>query len=121
MQAFDVTLGCVSIMGRIFEALGVNVDVLAKSFSGEIFAADAATRLAADGTPFRDAYKKIASQTESLDTENAEENIRAKTHAGAPGNLGLSVLEKNIKSEINAVKAEKKRLASVFTSLSPSS
>ena len=121
MQAFDITLGCVSMMERIFGSLVVNVDVLEKAFSGELFAADAATRLAADGTPFREAYKKVASQIDSLDTENAEENIRSKTHVGAPGCLGLSSLEENIKSEIKAADAEKKRLDSLSTSLPPSS
>ncbi len=120
MQAFDITLGCVSMMAQIFESLGVNADVLKKAFSGELFAADAATRLAADGTPFRKAYKKVASQIDSLNTENAEENIRAKTHAGAPGGLGLSSLEEDIEAEIKTAGVEKKRLESVLTSLSPS-
>lgn len=120
MQAFDVTLGCVSIMTRIFDALGVNADVLASSCSGPLFAADAATRLAAEGTPFREAYKKVASQIDSLDKETAEQNIRAKTHAGAPGNLGISTVEENISAEASRVEGEKERLEAILTSLSSS-
>lgn len=121
IEAFDTTLGCLTIMGRIFQRLGVNEENLRESFSGELFAADAATRLAADGVPFREAYKRVASQIDSLDTEDPEENIRSKAHAGAPGSLGLKGLAEEIEAEIKAADAEGKRLEAVFAELAAGS
>ena len=50
----------------------------------------------APGKTFRDAYQEIKRNLDSVDTEDALDNITEKTHLGATGNLGLDVLEKRL-------------------------
>ncbi len=117
MQAFDIALGSVAVIGRVFEQIAVNKDVLRKSFSGNMFAADEATRLAASGMPFREAYKAVAERIDSLPAEDPQKNIRAKTHTGAPGNLELKALADKIVSCADVVSAEKKRVEEALKAL----
>ena len=65
MQAFDTALGCVVMIGKIFDGLAVNEDVLKNAFSGELFAADRANELAAEGVPFR-AFLPLVYDPETL-------------------------------------------------------
>ncbi len=55
--------------------------------------------LVKEGTPFRDAYKEVGTNLESLKNKDPVKNIKSKTHTGATGNLGLDKLEKKIKEE----------------------
>lgn len=121
MKAFDITLGCVAVIERVLEKLGVNEETLRQSFSGELFAADEATRLASEGVPFREAYKEISSRIDSLEAQDPEENIRAKTHMGAPGALGLDGVDERIKEETESVGAEEKRVESILGELTADS
>jgi argininosuccinate lyase len=55
--------------------------------------------LVKEGTPFRDAYKEVGTNLESLKNKDPVKNIKSKTHTGATGNLGLDNIEKRIKEE----------------------
>ncbi len=117
MQAFDAALGCVVMIGKIFDGLTVNEDTLKKSFSGELFAADRANELAAEGMPFRDAYRKVAAELDSLEIEDPVENVKAKKHIGAPGNLGLDAAADTAMALEDAAEAESARLAAAIETL----
>jgi argininosuccinate lyase len=117
MQAFDTALGCVVMTGKVFDGLAVNEDTLRKSFSGELFAADRANELAAEGMPFRDAYKKVAAELDSLESEDPVANIKAKKHIGAPGNLALDAAAGAAKSLREAAEAESGRLGAAIETL----
>ncbi|MFC1671958.1 lyase family protein, partial [Planctomycetota bacterium] len=117
MQAFDTVLGCVVMIGKIFDGLIVNEDVLKSAFSGELFAADRANELAAEGMPFRDAYKKVATELDSLESEDPVENIKAKTHIGAPGNLALDQAADAAKARQEAAETETARLTGAVKKL----
>jgi argininosuccinate lyase len=84
-------LGCVRIMDLTIEKLIVNVDRLRAVFTPEIFATDRALELVADGMPFRDAYKAVGRELESMETRDPMQAIDKKTSTGAPGNLNLDV------------------------------
>ncbi len=90
MRSLGTTRDALVVMGMIFGALKVNREACISAFKPEVFAADVALRMAADeGVPFRDAYKKVGLNLESLERQDPVENIKSKTHLGAPGNLGL--------------------------------
>jgi argininosuccinate lyase len=82
-------LGCVRIMDLSIEKLVVNVDRLRASFPPEIFATDRALELVSGGMPFRDAYKAVGRDLESLGTRDPVHAIELKTSTGSPGNLNL--------------------------------
>ncbi len=62
----------------------------------EIFATDATNRYVLEGKTFRDAYCEVKVNLEQVDLEDPHENIQGKIHLGAPGNLGLDILEKRL-------------------------
>ena len=49
--------------------------------------------------PFRDAYKEVGINLDSLNNKNPVENIKSKIHVGATGNLNLSKIESMIKEK----------------------
>jgi argininosuccinate lyase len=76
----------------------VNEERLAAGFRPEIYAADRALELVAEGVPFRDAYRRVAADLAGLGERDPREAIARKTHTGAPGNLRLEVAEGRLAS-----------------------
>ncbi len=54
----------------------------------ELFAADAVNEKVKQGKSFRDAYREVAGNLDELKAVDPVENLRSKTHLGAPGNPG---------------------------------
>jgi len=117
MQGLSITTASLKVARLIFDNLTVNTDKLIKSFTPELFAADEALEMARRGIPFRDAYRQIGLNLDKLADRDPRENILAKTHLGAPGNLGLEALRAHLKEQIEKTDAERNRIASVRASL----
>lgn len=118
MEALETTAASVEVMDKVFQSLRVKRDILSKSFTPELFAADRALRLVTEeGLPFRDAYRKVAAELDQLKAEDPRQNILSKKHLGAPGNLGLEKTKAKIKSERQRVREEQKRLQQVWERL----
>ncbi|MFK8014718.1 MAG: argininosuccinate lyase [Gammaproteobacteria bacterium] len=64
----------------------------------QMFATDLALQRAAQGIPFRDAYRAALSDHEALEAMNPADSIAARISAGAPGNLMLNVLRQRLDS-----------------------
>ena len=90
---------------------------MARAFSSELFAADEALEQVMQGVPFRDAYRQVADHLDELEARDPRENIRSKTHMGAPGNLGLDEVRSRIKGEWERVDRECSRLSEVREAL----
>lgn len=116
MRGFDLAGSSLRMLTRIIGALKVDRARCLASFSPELFAADEALRLtrpSADGrpgVPFRDAYRQVADHLDELASEDPVANIRSKTHLGAPGNLGLGLARRRIRTARKALRAELRRL-----------
>jgi len=113
MRGFDLTLGSLRMLARIFGALKVNKKRCIDAFTPELFAADEALKLALEGVPFRDAYRQVASRLEELTGEDPVANIRVKTHLGGPGNLRLDLARNRIRQARKSLRAETRRLQRV--------
>lgn len=84
------------------EALGLLRDVLSGlefdreamrlAIEPEMFATDVALSKAADGVPFRDAYRSALEDRDALAAFSPAESLGARVSPGAPGNLQLRVL-----------------------------
>lgn len=88
MDALNITSSCLIVFNQIFSQLQVQKDHCIKAFTPELFATDHLLSLTSN-TPFRDAYKLVALNPNSIKNEDPVTNILSKTHIGAPGNLGL--------------------------------
>jgi len=113
MRGLDTTEKCLAVLAKILAALEVDEEALRKAFTPAVFAADEAMKLVQKGIPFREAYRQVAAELEKLAAQDPKENILAKTHVGAPGNLGLDKLEEQLASARKKLQAESSRLEKV--------
>ena len=85
LPAFDELKDCLRMTTYIINRIEVNRDILADTRYDLMFSVEEVNRLAASGTPFRDAYKQVG-----LDLEAGRFQPRKEvhhTHAGSIGNL----------------------------------
>ena len=85
LPAFDELKDCLSMAAYIINKMEVNEHILDNPMYDPMFSVEEVNRLAAEGMPFRDAYKKVG-----LDIEAGQftpnKNIH-HTHEGSIGNL----------------------------------
>lgn len=85
LPAFDEINGIIDMVNAMMQKVKVNEDILSDSRYDLMFSVEEVNRMAAAGTPFRDAYKKVG-----LDIE-AGKFVPVKqvhhTHEGSIGNL----------------------------------
>ena len=91
MSGVETTLGCLRVSRVCMERLKVNAEACIRAFTPDVFATDRVLDLVKQGVPFRDAYRKVAASLGETAMEDPIANIRAKTHLGATGNLGLDL------------------------------
>lgn len=96
MQGLEIAQDCLSVCKSIITGIQVNKEICIKSFTPELFATDHVLALAKEGKPFRDAYKDVGNNLDSVPCENPVINILAKKHLGATGNLGLAISDERI-------------------------
>jgi len=98
MEGIAVTRACLRSMTQMIEGMEANGGALRKGFSPGVFATDRALELVAQGVPFRDAYHHIKANLHELESMNADEAVRKKTHLGAPGGLDFNGLDARIRA-----------------------
>ena len=114
LPAFGELEDCLHMAAYIINRIEVNEHILDNSMYDPIFSVEEVNRLAADGMPFRDAYKKVGLEIEAGDFV-PDRNIR-HTHAGSIGNLcndRIRAIMENITAEFGfdkMLEAEKKLL-----------
>ena len=85
LPAFGELLDCLQMSAYIMERIKVNEHILYDDKYLYMFSVEEVNRLAAEGMPFRDAYKKVGLDIEAGKFTHAKEVHH--THAGSIGNL----------------------------------
>ena len=85
LPAFDELKDCLQMAAYIINKMAVNEHILDNPLYDPMFSVEEVNRLAANGMPFRDAYKKVGLEIESGQF-HADKNIH-HTHEGSMGNL----------------------------------
>ena len=85
IPAFDELKDCLQMAAYIINRMEVNEHILDNAIYDPMFSVEEVNRLAAQGMPFRDAYKKVGLEIEA-GTFSADRNIH-HTHEGSMGNL----------------------------------
>ncbi|MEI7879949.1 MAG: argininosuccinate lyase [bacterium] len=98
MEGISMTRGCLAILPQMIERMEVNREALLNGFTPGVFATDRALELVGQGMPFRDAYNHIKANLGELETMDAAESLRKKTHLGAPMGLDFGWYESRIKA-----------------------
>ena len=89
MNGLELAGQCIDIMELTFRKLEVNREGLERGFTPEIWATDAAIELVAGGASFRDAYREIGLNLESLGSREPSEVNKNRTSTGTSGRLNL--------------------------------
>ncbi|MBO4786023.1 MAG: argininosuccinate lyase, partial [Prevotella sp.] len=107
LPAFDELKDCLNMAAYIINKMEVNEHILDNPMYDPIFSVEEVNRLAADGMPFRDAYKKVGLEIEAGEFR-ANHNIH-HTHEGSIGNLcndRITALMDKILSDFNFDRVE---------------
>ncbi len=107
IPAFSELKDCLNMATYIIERIEVNSNILDDNRYDPMFSVETVNRLAAEGTPFRDAYKQVGLAIEA-GTFVPDKEIR-HTHEGSIGNLcneNIVAQMTNIYNTMNFKKAE---------------
>lgn len=107
LPAFESLNDCLQMATYIIRRIEVNRNILDDSRYDAMFSVEEVNRLAAEGMPFRDAYKKVGLDIEA-GAFTPDKEIR-HTHEGSIGNLcnkEITALMESIYSSIDFEKAE---------------
>ena len=96
------------VTAKLITGVAVNKPALKKAFTPEVFAADEALRLVAEGMSFRDAYDHVKNNLSELGEKSPSEAIAAKTHLGAPAGLDLAMLSNRARTATAFCREERK-------------
>jgi argininosuccinate lyase len=96
MRALATADHVASLLGPLLGELTFDDERCAQAFDAAMLATDKAVSLAADGVPFRDAYRQVKQQLADLEEGDLLEAVRgsiaARTSPGAPGDLRLDAI-----------------------------
>jgi argininosuccinate lyase len=96
LRAMRTVRESLAVAQRTVERIEFHPDRLAAAFPREIFATDAAYEKVRGGMSFREAYREVGLDLESVPERPPEESIAERTGIGMTGNLGLADLEGEI-------------------------
>ncbi len=109
LPAFDELKDCLDMCAYIINKMEVNEHILDNPMYDPIFSVEEVNRLAANGMPFRDAYKKVGLDIEA-GTFRADKNIH-HTHEGSIGNLCNDKIEELMDSIVSEFHFERTKQA----------
>ena len=101
--------GCLAMATYIIERIEVNKEILNDSRYDAMFSVEEVNRLATEGMPFRDAYKKVGLDIEA-GTFTPNKDVR-HTHEGSIGNLCNEEIKKLMYGIYDAMDFDKARNA----------
>ena len=117
MKGLAITAASARITERVISRLDVHEDRLLSAFTPEVFAADRALELVAEGKPFRDAYREVKEGLDALGEVDPREATGKKTHEGTTGNLRLEIAREALGLHDGLIDAEVAKARDRFAKL----
>jgi argininosuccinate lyase len=96
MKGISITRTTLRIMAKFIDGMGIDEAKLREGFIPGVFATDVALRKVAEGMPWREAYHSVRDNLEALSSENPDDAVAAKTHAGATAGLDWELYDSRI-------------------------
>ncbi|MBW2980045.1 argininosuccinate lyase [Candidatus Woesearchaeota archaeon] len=106
MKGLELAEDTTKIIELVINGVKVNKENCIKGCTPEVFATDYALEVVLGGTPFRDAYKKVAANIDKLKAMDPVKTIKGRKHIGSTGNLGLDKIKNKLNSEKKALDKE---------------
>ncbi|MEE8442038.1 MAG: argininosuccinate lyase, partial [Spirochaetia bacterium] len=119
MRALDMTLEMLGVVTRTAGSVSVNRERLSGSFTAELLATDEVFSRVQAGTSFRDAYREVAGELESLSKNSTDpaEVIKRRTSTGTPGNLDLEPVRAELGQRRGECESEQARVSEAVAAL----
>lgn len=117
MKGAKSTLLLVQIMKHMMKGMSVNEEALLAGCKSELYATDEVLKRISQGRPFREVYKEVGMNLESVASYDPVETIKNRTMVGSSGNLDLRNTLKEIKNKEKEVQHQLDQLLSAYTSL----
>ena len=111
MKGLSIVRTTLRILARLATRVEIDPERLRAGFIPGVFATDAALRMVAAGTPWREAYHHVRSHLEELEAGDPDEAVAAKTHLGATAGLDWALFE----DRVSAIERETAARRKVFT------
>ena len=92
IRAMSAGLEALALVAPLVRAMDLDRDRMRAAISPDMYATDRAVELAAQGVPFRSAYRQVAAELGDLAGRSPEESLQARVSPGAPGALMLDTL-----------------------------
>ncbi len=89
MKGLEIAEQSLEITALVMGKVTPKKDILMKSLTPELFAANEAYKLVKKGMTFRDAYQQVKEHLDKLKVPDPVEAIKEVVSLGGPGNLGL--------------------------------
>jgi len=100
LDGMQIATGGLAVIARAIPSLQPQRDRIEAALTPELYATDEAYRLVREeGLPFRDAYRRVGRELDRLEAPDHEAVIRARTHAGSTGHLGLPAMAGRLAEE----------------------
>jgi argininosuccinate lyase len=96
MEAVEQVTNTLNVLNAVMPDMKPNIEKLKDSMSPELFAAHRAYEMVREGTPFRQAYRKVKEELHLLDQVDTTKAVAEMNHTGATGNLKLEELDNEI-------------------------
>lgn len=98
--AFETLRNCLEMAGLMLSNMEVKKDILVDKKYKYLFSVEEVNKLVLEGTPFRDAYKKIGLDIEANNFQYSTQIHH--THEGSIGNLCNDKIEGNMQKAVNS-------------------
>lgn len=117
IDSLDLTSQVLEVSLKLIKSLYPNKEVLIKSMTPELYATSLAYDYVKKGMSFRDAYKKVGSELDLLQSVDPEKHVKTSSHLGSTGNLNLGPLKTSVQKQIKLVNDESARIAQTVEKL----
>ena len=117
MTGLETAGSIIAIMTRMLDGLEVHEDRLREGMRSEIYATDKVFEIVSAGGSFRDSYKTVGLDLESVSSLDADAAIRRRTSTGTRGNLALKEDMTALEELSGRVECELDRLGKVYLGL----
>ena len=111
------TLLLVQIMKHMIKGIVVNEESLIKGCKSELYATDEVLKRISEGRPFREVYKEVGMNLESVALYDPIETIKNRTMIGTSGNLDLPGIQRIVVAKEKEVQHQLEILIDTYTSL----
>ena len=117
LTGLSTTYSILAIMTRMVDGLEVHEDRLLAGMRSEIYATDKVFDAVLAGGSFRDSYKAVGLDLDSVDARDAHEALEKRTSIGSPGNLHLEEDEEEVRAMQGDVESRLDALQDVYSRL----